>query len=141
MVTTDMGASCCFLEGYLSKSMNWHLLHDCASGPQRGRRDSWIPAITRRIACVGKTSSAPTGPLSAGDGVDGMSSITVSLALGMEAMEIFSWSMEPKAPSRVSRIEEVLQPARAILIFPKPSHFSLAAFSSKWVANSINVKP
>ena len=45
-------------------------------------RDSGIPAITRGIACVGKTSSAPTGPLSAGDGVDGMSSVTISLASG-----------------------------------------------------------
>ena len=49
--------------------------------------------------------------------------------------------MEPKAPSSISRREEVLQPMRAILIFPKPSLFSLAAFSSKWVASSINVKP
>ena len=39
---------------------------------------------------MGKTNSVPTGPLLAGDGVDGMSSVTVSLALGMEAMEIFS---------------------------------------------------
>ena len=42
-----------------------------------------------------------------------------------------SGSMEPKAPSSVSMREDVLHPARAILIFPKPSHFNLAAFSSK----------
>ena len=83
---------------------------------------------------MGKTNSVPTGPLSAGDGMDGdegISSLVISLTSEMEAVEIFSWSMKPKAPSRVSRREEVLQPARAILIFPKPSHFSLAAFSSK----------
>ena len=80
---------------------------------------------------VGKTSSISKGPLSVGDGVDGTSSITVSLTSGMETREIVSWSMEPKAPSRVSISEDVLQPTRAILIFPKPSRFSLAAFSSK----------
>ena len=100
-------------------------------GPQIGNRDSGIPAITRGIAHVGKTSSTSIGPLSVGDGVDGTSSITVSLVLGMEAREIVSWSMEPKAPSSVSTREDVLQPMRAILIFPKPSCFSLAAFSSK----------
>ena len=63
--------------------------------------------------------------------MDGMSSLTVSLASELEVIEIFSQSMEPRAPSRVSRREDVLQPARAILIFPKPSHFSLAAFSYK----------
>ena len=46
----------------------------------------------------------------------------------METREIVSWSMEPKAPSRVLVSEDVLQPTRAILIFPKPSHFSLAVF-------------
>ena len=40
-------------------------------------------------------------------------------------------SMIPKAPSNVSMREDVLHPARAILIFPRPLHFSLAAFSSK----------
>ena len=70
-------------------------------------------------------------PLSVGDGVDGTSSITISLTLGMETREIVSWSMEPKAPSSVLISKDVLQPMRAILIFPKPSHFSLAAFSSK----------
>ena len=93
------------------------------------------------MACVGKTSSTSKGPLWVGDGVDGTSSITVSLTSGMETREIVSWSMEPKAPSRVPISEDVLQPTRAILIFPKPSHFSLAAFSSKWVASSISVKP
>ena len=83
---------------------------------------------------MGTTNSAPTGPLSAGDGVDGdegMSSFAISLTSEMKAIEIFSWSMEPKAPFRVSKREEVLQPTRAILIFPKPSHFSLVAFSSE----------
>ena len=59
----------------------------------------------------------------------------------METREIVSWSMEPKAPYSVLISEDVLQPTRAILIFPKPSCLSLAAFSSKWVASSINVKP
>ena len=83
------------------------------------------------MAHIGKTSSTSKGPLSVGDGVDGTSSITVSLTSGMETREIISWSMEPKAPSRVSISEDVLQPARAILIFLKPSCFSLPAFSSK----------
>ena len=83
---------------------------------------------------MGKTNSVPTGPLSAGDGMDedeGISSLVISLTSEMEAVEIFSWLMKPKAPSTVSRKEDVLQPARAILIFPKPPHFSLVAFSSK----------
>ena len=82
----------------------------------------------------GKTNSVPTGPLSSGDGMggdEGMSSLVASLTSEMEAVEIFSWLMKPKAPSTVSKREEVLQPARAIFIFPKPSHFNLAAFSSK----------
>ena len=69
---------------------------------------------------MGKTNSAPAVPHSVGDGVDGeegMSSLAVSLTSEVEALEIFSWSMEPKAPSRVSRREEVLQPTRTILIF------------------------
>ena len=66
-----------------------------------------------------------------GDGVEGMSLVITSLVLGIEAREIVSRSMIPKAPSNVSIREDVLHPARAILIFPKPSHFSLAAFSSK----------
>ena len=85
----------------------------------------------RGIACVGKTSSTSTGQLSVGDGVGGTSSITVSLTLGMETREVVSWSMEPKAPSNVLISKDVLQPTRAILIFAKASHFSLAAFSSK----------
>ena len=50
--------------------------------------------------------------------MDGTSSVTTSLVLGMEAREIVSWSMEPKAPSKVLISEDVLQPVRAILIFP-----------------------
>ena len=102
--------------------------------PQMDNRDSGIPAITRGIAYVGKTSSTPIGPLLAGDGVDGvdgMSPITVSLASEMEAMENSLLIYEPKAPSRLSKREDMLQPMRAILIFPKPSHFSLAVLSSK----------
>ena len=49
--------------------------------------------------------------------------------------------MIPKTASNVSIREDVLHPARAILISHKPSHFSLAAFSSKLIANSIRVKP
>ena len=80
---------------------------------------------------MGKTSSTSKGPLLVGDGLDGTSSVTTSLVWGMEAREIVSGSMEPKAPSSVSMREDVLHPARAILIFPKPLHFSLALFSSK----------
>ena len=83
------------------------------------------------MAHVGKTSSTSRGPLSVWDGVEGISSITTSLVLGMEAREIVSRSMIPKAPSSVSMREDVLHPARAILIFPRLSHFSLAAFPSK----------
>ena len=83
------------------------------------------------MAHVGKTSSTARGPLSVGDGVDGTSSITTSLVSGMEAREIVSRSMEPKATSSVSMREDLLHPARTILIFPRPLHFSLAAFSSK----------
>ena len=66
-----------------------------------------------------------------GDGVEGISSVIIPLVLGMEAREIFSRSMIPKAPSNVSMREDVLHPAREILIFPRPLHFSLAAFPSK----------
>ena len=83
---------------------------------------------------MGKTNTIPMGPLSSGDGMggdEGISSLVPSLTSEIEAVEIFSWSIKPKAPSRVSRREDVLQPARAIFIFPKPYHFNLAAFSSK----------
>ena len=96
----------------------------------------------RGMAHVGKTSSTSRGPLSVVDGVEGISSVTTSLVLGLfQAREIVSRSMIPKAPSSVSMREDVLHPARAILIFPRPLHFRLAAFSSKRVANSIKVKP
>ena len=84
------------------------------------------------MARVGKTSSTSRGPLSVGDGVERISSVIISLVSGMEARAIeTSRSMIPKAPSNVSMREDVLHPARAILIFHKPLHFSLAAFSSK----------
>ena len=85
----------------------------------------------RGLACTGKSSSTSRGPLSVGDEVEGISSVITSLVLGIEVREIVSRSMIPKAPSNVSMIEDVLHPARAILIFPRPLHFSLAAFSSK----------
>ena len=85
----------------------------------------------RGMTHVGKTSSTSRGPLSVGDGVEGISAVTTSLVSGMEAREIVSRSMIPKAPSNVCMREDVLHPARAILIFPRPLHFSLAAFSSK----------
>ena len=85
----------------------------------------------RGMTHVGKTSSTSRGPLSVGDGVEGISSVITSLVLGMEAKEIVPMSMIPKAPSNVPMKEDVLHPARAILIFPRPLHFSLAAFSSK----------
>ena len=66
-----------------------------------------------------------------GDGVEGTSSVIIPLVSGMEVREIFSRSMMPKAPSNISVKEDVLHPARAVLIFPSPSCFSLAAFSSK----------
>ena len=66
-----------------------------------------------------------------GDGVEGISLVITSLVSGIEARVIVSRSIIPKAPSNVSIREDVLHPARAILIFPRPSHFSLAAFSSK----------
>ena len=100
-------------------------------GPWIGNKDSGIPAITRGIACTGKTNSTSKGPLSVGDGVGGISSVTISLVLGMVVREIFPRSMVPKAPSRVSMREAVLHPAWAILIFARPSRFSLAAFSSR----------
>ena len=79
----------------------------------------------RGMTHVGKTSSTSRGPLSVGDGVKGISSVITSLVLGMEAKEIVPISMIPKAPSNVSMREDVLHPARAILIFPRPLHFSL----------------
>ena len=45
----------------------------------------------RGIACVEKISSAPTGPLSAGDGVDavdGISSVIVSLDLWNQRLPV-----------------------------------------------------
>ena len=93
------------------------------------------------MACVGKTNSTSKGPLSGGDGVEGISSVVVSLGSRMEVREIFPKSVVPKALSRVSMREAVLHPARAILIFPKPSRFNLATFSSRWLSSSIRVKP
>ena len=96
------------------------------SGPQTGKKDSGILATTRGMNCMGKTSSAPMRPLSSEDGLGGdkeISSFVDSFISEIEAVEIFSWWTKPKAPSQVSRREEMLQPARAIFIFPKPSWF------------------
>ena len=38
----------------------------------------------------------------------------------IEAVEIFSWLIKPKAPSKVSRREEVLQPAGQFIFFLSP---------------------
>ena len=38
----------------------------------------------------------------------------------MEIVEAVSQSMQPKAPSRFSSWDDVLEPARAILIIPSP---------------------
>ena len=54
----------------------------------------------------GKTNSVPVGPLSSGDGMGGdkgISSFATSFISEVEAVEIFSWLIKPKAPSRVSR--------------------------------------
>ena len=131
MVTADMHTSCCLLQKYLSAVSKLTSVHDCILGPQIGNKDSGIPTITRGIACIGKTNSTSKGPLSVGDGVEGISSVTISLVSGMVVREIFPRSMVPKAPSRVSMGEAVLHPVRAILIFPRPLCFSLAAFSSR----------
>ena len=99
-----------------------------------GKKDSGIPATTRGIDCMGKTNSAPMRPLSSGDGIGGdkgISSFVASFISEREPVEIFSWLIKPKPPSKVSRREEVLQPARAIFIFSKPSCFNLAVFPSK----------
>ena len=51
---------------------------------------------------MGKTNSFPTGLLSSEDGMggdEGISSLVPSLPLEIEAVEIFSWSIKPKAPS------------------------------------------
>ena len=93
------------------------------------------------MACVGKTNSTSKGPLSVGDGVEGISSVTIPLVSGIEVREIFTKSEVPKAPSRVSMREAVLHPARAILISSRPSCFNLAAFSSRWLGSSIRVRP
>ena len=89
-----------------------------------------IPAAMRGIDCVGKTNSTSNGPPTVGDGVVEISSL-LSLGSRMEVREIFPGSVVPKAPSRVSIREAVLHPVRAILIFPKPSHFNLGTFSSR----------
>ena len=85
--------------------------------------DSGIPAITRGIACLEKTSSAPTGPLLAGDG-SGWSrwNVFCDHFFGFRDRDYTNILLiyVIKGSSRVSRREEVLQPVRAILIFPKP---------------------
>ena len=96
-----------------------------------GSKELGIPTTTRGMACVGKTNSTSKGPLSVGDGTERTSSVTIPVVSRMEVREIFPRSVVPKAPSRVSMREAVLHPVRAILIFPKPSHFCLAAFSSR----------
>ena len=52
----------------------------------------------RGMACVGKTSSTSRGPLSVGDGVEGISLVITSLVLWMEAREIVSRSMIQRLP-------------------------------------------
>ena len=131
MIPVDMCTSCCLLKEYLGAIHELtSITCNCISGPWIGSRDSEIPAATRGIACVGKTNSTSSGPLAVGDGVVGISS-PLSLGSRMEVRERFSGSIVPKTPSRVSIREAVLHPARVILIFPKPSHFNLATFSSR----------
>ena len=81
-------------------------------------------------------------PLSSGDGMGGdkgISSFVTSFISEIEAVEIFSWSIKPKAPSKVSRREEVLQPARAILFFLSPHTLIWQLFPlNEWLALSLS---
>ena len=62
------------------------------------------------------------------------SCVAVCDAAGMSSAEIVeavSDSIQPKAPSRIPIRDAVLEPARAILNFHKPSQHNWAAFFSK----------
>ena len=91
---------------------------------------------------MGKTNSAPMRPLSSEDGMGGdktISSFVDSFISEIEAVEIFSWLTKPKASSKVSRREEVLQPARAIFIFPKPHALIWQLFPpNEWLVLSMS---
>ena len=54
---------------------------------------------------------------------------------------VVSRSTHPKDPSRISNKEDILVPARTILILPRPSWQSCRAFLSKWEVNSGKCKP
>ena len=59
------------------------------------------------------------------DGDEGISSLVISLTSEMEAIEIFSWLIKPKTPSRVFKREEHY-------ILPGPILFFLNPLTSTW---------
>ena len=70
-----------------------------------------------------------SGGFSSGD-VFGVLGFWTGMSL-MEIVEAVLESMQPKAPSRIPSRDDVLEPMRAILIFPSPSRHKWAAFLSK----------
>ena len=114
--------------------------------------------MTRGMNFRGNTSSTAAKLLSSEGGTDTFSdvsssgfsdgfSVVAGFVAGASVISVetddavVSRSTQPKDPSKISSSEEVSVPARAILILPKPSLQSCAAFLSKWEANSSKCKP
>ena len=97
-----------------------------------------MPVITGERDLSGNTNSIVAKLLSQ-DEVVGMLSGGFSCVdawdvagmLSAEIVEVVSDSIQPTALSRIPIREAVLEPARAILIFPRPSWHKWAAFLSK----------
>ena len=100
-----------------------------------------MPAITGEGDLSGNTNSIVARLLSPDEPVGmlsgGFSCVDVCDVAGMSSAEIVeavSDSIQPKSPSRIPIRDEVLEPVRAILIFPSPSQHNWAAFSpNEWL--------
>ena len=135
-----------FWENSQSQDRYWHLYQERVSGPQSGKSDLGRPAIMRGMDFNGNISSAEVRLLSSGGATDAISSgssgsfsvvvgFWAGVSVEMDDVVVLR-SKWPKVPSKISSSEEVSVPARAILILPRPSPQSWAAFFSKWEANS-----
>ena len=70
------------------------------------------------------------------EGVEASSLTSLQLSLWKQWTGKYPGPHTHKHPSRIFNREEVSVPARAIFIFPNPSHLNCAALPSKWAANS-----
>ena len=91
---------------------------------------------------MGTTNSALMRPLSSGDGMGGdkgISSFIASFISEIEAVEIFSWSIKPKAPSKYLERKKCYNQPGQYLFFPSPHTLIWQLFLlNEWLALSMS---